>query len=130
MRRADFNLCEQHENGRRRGLILCQIKNQQSSIYPLAARLQYGAGLQLSELVRLRVKDMDLERGTLTVRMAKGDKDRVTVLPKSLREEVARELWQKDQEGGLAGVYRPGALARKFRRAVETFEWFWLFPAT
>ena len=103
--------------------------------YALAARLQYGAGLRLSELVRMRIKDVDLERGTVTVRCGKGDKDRVTVLPKSLREEVARqiesarEVWQKDREAGLAGVYIPGALARKFRRAAETFEWFWLFPA-
>ena len=103
--------------------------------YALAARLQYGAGLRLSELVRMRIKDVDLERGTVTVRKGKGDKDRATVLPKSLREEVARhiesarEVWQKDREAGLAGVYIPGALARKFRRAAETFEWFWLFPA-
>jgi site-specific recombinase XerD len=101
--------------------------------YELAARLQYGAGLRLSELVRLRVQDVDVGRGTLTVRMGKGDKDRVTVLPKSLREEVARqierarEVWQNDVEAGRAGVYLPGALARKFRRAAETFEWFWLF---
>lgn len=103
--------------------------------HELAARLQYGAGLRLSELVRLRVKDVDIERGTLTVRQGKGDKDRVTVLPKSLREELvrqierAREVWQADRKAGLAGVYIPGALARKFRRAAESFVWFWLFPA-
>ena len=49
--------------------------------YGLAARLQYGAGLRLSELVRLRIKDVDLGRGTVTVRCGKGDKDRVSVLP-------------------------------------------------
>jgi hypothetical protein len=78
------------------------------------------------------------------VRLGKGDKDRVTVLPQSLREEVAKQIerarviWSckglrptryGDREAGLAGVYMPGALARKFRRAAETFEWFWLFPA-
>lgn len=103
--------------------------------YALAARLQYGAGLRLSELVRLRIQDVDLKRGTLTVRMGKGDKDRCTVLPKSLQEalreqiEVARGIWQGDRADGLAGVYMPNALARKFRRGCETFEWFWLFPA-
>ena len=103
--------------------------------YELAARLQYGAGLRLSELVRLRVQDVDVGRGTVTVRQGKGDKDRVTVLPKSLRNEIAeqieraRAVWKGDREAGLAGVYLPGALARKFRRAAETFEWFWLFPA-
>ena len=43
--------------------------------YELAARLQYGAGLRLSELVRLRVQDVDVGRGTVTVRQGKGDKD-------------------------------------------------------
>ena len=103
--------------------------------YELAARLQYGAGLRLSELVRLRVKAVDLERGTVTVRQGKGDKDRVTVLPNGLKEELARQIerarkiWRGDREAGLAGVYIPGALARKFRRAAESFEWFWLFPS-
>jgi len=103
--------------------------------YGLAARLQYGAGLRLSELCRLRIQDVDLKRGTLTVRMGKGDKDRCTVLPKSLNEDLAeqieraRKVWQGDRADGLAGVYMPNALARKFRRGCETFEWFWLFPA-
>ena len=112
-----------------------KVPNGTHGRYGLAARLQYGAGLRLSELVRLRIKDVDLVRGTLTVRMGKGDKDRMTVLPKSLREQIAeqiekaREIWRKDRDEGLAGVYLPGALARKYRRAAESFEWFWLFPA-
>ena len=103
--------------------------------YALAARLQYGAGLRRSELVRLRIKDVDLSRGTITVRQGKGDKDRVTVLPKSLLEKLARQIeesrciWQKDREAGLAGVYIQGALSRKFSLAAESFEWFWLLVA-
>jgi integron integrase len=103
--------------------------------YGLPARLQYGAGLRRSELVRLRIKDIDLERGTLTVRQGKGDKDRVTMLPKSLREavarqvEAARKIWEQDRAAGLAGVHIRGALGRQMRRAAESFEWFWLFPA-
>ena len=97
--------------------------------YGLAARLQYGAGLRLSELVRLRIQDVDLGRGTVTVRGGKGDKDRCSVLPKSLREELAkqieraREVWKNDREAGLAGVHLPRALGRKFLRACESFEW-------
>ena len=66
--------------------------------------------------MRLRIKDVDVVRGTVTVRAGKGDKDRVTVLPKSLREEVAKQienargLWQNDREAGLAGVYMPGVM--------------------
>jgi integron integrase len=103
--------------------------------YGLAAKIQYGAGLRLSELIRLRIKDIDLERGTVTVRQGKGGKDRMSVLPRSIvglvaeQIEYARELWETDCRNGQRGVYLPGALARKFRRAAESFEWFWLFPA-
>ena len=70
-----------------------------------------------------------------SLRYAVASKDRMTVLPKSLREQIAeqiekaREIWRKDREERLAGVYLPGALARKYRRAAESFEWFWLYPA-
>ena len=103
--------------------------------YGLPARRQYGAGLRRSELVRLRIKDIDLSRGTVTVRQGKGDKDRVTMLPASLQKklaeqiEKARSIWQKDLEAGLPGVHIGGALGRKFSLAAESFEWFWLFPA-
>jgi integron integrase len=103
--------------------------------YELAARLQYGSGLRLTKLLRLRIKDVDLERGTVTVRGGKGDKDRLTVLPQSLRNELAeqvekaREMWRGDRNAGHAGVWIPGALSRKSSRAAESFEWFWLFPA-
>ncbi len=107
----------------------------QNARYGLAARLQYGAGLRLSEVVRLRIKDIDLDRRTVTVRLGKGDKDRMSVLPKRLCLELAeqieraRALWEQDQRDGVAGVYIPGALARKFRKAAESFEWYWIFPA-
>ena len=93
--------------------LFAQLKaqEQREARYELAARLQYGAGLRVSELVRLRVQDVDVGRGTVTVRGGKGNKDRVTVLPKILREEISqqiervREVWKDDGEAGLAGVY-------------------------
>lgn len=103
--------------------------------YALAAALQYGAGLRLSELMNLRIKDIDLDRGTLTVRQGKGNKDRVTIIPKALQErlvkriEEVRKIWECDRAEGRPGVYLPGGLARKFRAATEEFAWFWLFPA-
>jgi integron integrase len=117
--------------------LLAKMDDQETKVarYGLAARMQYGAGLRLSEVMRLRVQDVDLERGTVTVRQGKGGKDRMSVLPKSLVKEIkeqieyARELWESDCRNGQAGVYVPGALARKFRRAAESFEWFWLLPA-
>jgi integrase len=103
--------------------------------YHCAAALQYGAGLRLGELVGLRIKDLDLERGVITVRSAKGDKDRTTILPESLKPELeewiarVRGIYGKDRAESRAGVQIPGALGRKFSRAGESWEWFWLFPA-
>lgn len=103
--------------------------------YLLAAKLQYGAGLRLGELINLRIKDIDLKRGMLTIRSGKGDKDRTTIIPVSLKEDLAnhlitiRKLWEKDREHERAGVSLPGGLERKFSRAGENWSWFWLFPA-
>ena len=102
----------------------------------LAAELQYGSGLRLAELLNLRIKDVDLDRGQVTVRAGKGDKDRVTVLPQRVAEQLAlrktslRDLHEADRAAGVPGVALPSALARKFPKAGESWEWFWLFPAS
>jgi integron integrase len=101
----------------------------------LMAELAYGAGLRVMELLRLRVHHVDLARNTLVVHGGKGDKDRVTVLPGSLRPALEkqlhrlRELFVQDREEGMAGVWLPEGLARKYQRAGEQWEWQWLFPS-
>jgi len=101
----------------------------------LMAELAYGGGLRLMELLRLRVQELDLERGRLMIRSGKGDKDRVTVLPTRLREPLAahldrlRQLHAEDRAAALPGVWLPEGLARKYARAGETWEWQWLFPS-
>lgn len=102
--------------------------------YALMARIQYGGGLRLKELVSLRVKDVDEKRGIITIRETKGDKHRTTILPESLRDEVAekkkrlRELYEKDRAAGLPGVALPGAFVFKDKRAGEKWPWQWFFP--
>lgn len=104
--------------------------------YRLAAEIQYGSGLRLKELMNLRVKDIDTERKTITVRQGKGKKDRVTILPevlidKTLKQlENAKGLYTKDRDRGAEGVYMPGALSRKMPSASTSWQWFWLFPST
>ncbi len=101
----------------------------------LMAELMYGSGLRLTELLRLRIKDLDLERRQLVVRSGKGDKDRVTVLPESLVERLqahrdrVRGLHEADRKEGLPGVWLPEALQRKYPGAGGSWEWFWLFPS-
>lgn len=94
---------------------------------------QYGSGLRLKELVGLRLQDVDLERGVVTVRCGKGDKDRETVIPNCLKEALGRKIeeslryWDEDRKRGVAGVSLPGALARKMSRAGAKPGWHWLF---
>ena len=101
----------------------------------MMAEVMYGAGLGLSGLLRLRVKDVDIERLQLAVRAGKGDKDRLTMVPRSLagplraHRERLRGLHAADRAAGLPGVALPEALARKWPKACEKFEWFWMFPS-
>lgn len=102
----------------------------------LVARLLYGAGLRLNEALQLRVKDVDLRRGVLIVRSGKGGKDRRTVLPERLiddmraRIEQSRQLHLKDLALGGGGVSLPRAFARKFPGAMRDWRWAWVFPST
>ncbi|MFT5469688.1 MAG: integron integrase [Verrucomicrobiales bacterium] len=101
----------------------------------IATKLLYGCGLRLQESLRLRVKDLDLEGGTLTVRQGKGDKDRMLSLPRNMAEELerqtqfGRQLHDSDRETGLPGVAMPTALERKAPAWAESWEWFWVFPS-
>ena len=102
--------------------------------YGLMARLLYGTGMRLMECVRLRVKDIELERREVLVRGGKGGKDRVTVLPGALvaplRERIARnrELFLADRAAGLPGVELPDAYGRKNPNAGKLWGWQWVFP--
>lgn len=103
--------------------------------YQLPARLLYGAGLRVSEVVRLRVKDIDRSTREITVREGKGGKDRVTVLADSLIDplsthlEELRALYEKDRARGDVIVPLPGALAVKKPAAQRSWAWQWFFPA-
>jgi integron integrase len=104
--------------------------------YGLMARLMYGAGLRLMECCRLRMKDMDLQRGQLTVREGKGDKDRFVMFPRSLQERMRRQMdWrsslhEKDQGSGFGRVDMPTALERKFPGANHSLAWQFVFAST
>lgn len=101
----------------------------------LMAELMYGSGLRLMELLRLRVKDVDLNRGQIIARSGKGGKDRVSVLPESLSERLRehvkrlRQLYDGDSANNLPGVWLPEGLDRKYKGAGKSWEWQWFFPS-
>jgi len=102
----------------------------------LVCALLYGGGLRLLEALRLRVKDLDLERREITVRCGKGQKDRRTVLPSTLVEKLRSHLaavkaqHDADLALGAGTVVLPEALARKYPSAPREWNWQWVFPAT
>jgi integron integrase len=102
----------------------------------LMASLIYGAGLRLLECCQLRVKDIDLERNEVRVRDGKGGRDRVTMLPSSLKVPLAQHLavvkaqHVADLAAGVGAVALPDSLARKYPRAPWEWPWQWAFPAT
>jgi integron integrase len=101
----------------------------------LMASLIYGSGMRLMECVRLRVKDVDFHYKQLIIRDAKGQKDRVTMLPESLieplRNHLARiqQLHSQDLREGFGRVYLPHALDRKYPNAGREWGWQYTFPA-
>jgi len=106
-----------------------------SGMARLMAQLTYGCGLRLAECLSLRIHDIDMERGIVTVRSGKGDKDRTTIFPEKLKDDIighlayVRKLFDEDRSKGVPGVFLPNALERKYPNAGTEWGWFWVFPA-
>lgn len=101
----------------------------------LMAKLLYGAGLRLMECIRLRVQDIDFEVNLLYIRGAKGNKDRTTVFPQQIKEELRAEIekvkaiHEQDLADGFGDVYLPNALSVKYKNASKELGWQYLFPS-
>jgi integron integrase len=112
-----------------------RLFDQMQGVQRLVAQLLYGSGLRLMECLRLRVKDVDLDYRSITVRDGKGEKDRVTPLPVTLLPELRRQiervrlLHEEDLEAGSGEVFLPYALARKSPQAPRDLIWQYFFPA-
>jgi integron integrase len=98
--------------------------------------LLYGSGLRLSECLQMRVLDVDFDYKQILVRNAKGEKDRVTMLPQKIIEplkkhlEKVKRLHEKDLKEGFGSVYLPYALERKYKNASRELKWQYVFPAS
>lgn len=113
--------------------LLAQITDPEMS---LIVGLLYGGGMRLLEVLRLRVKDVELVRREILIRNGKGGKDRVTMLPARLGEAMrARIAWRRtmhetDLQAGKGEVWMPDALAVKYPNHAKAFGWQYLFPAS
>jgi integron integrase len=97
--------------------------------------LLYGTGMRLMEGLRLRVKDIDFSLNQVLIRDGKGAKDRVTMLPASLKQALSdhlktvKKVHDQDLRAGHGSVHLPYALARKYPRAATEWGWQYVFPA-
>jgi integron integrase len=113
-----------------------RVLSQLADPYRLMAELMYGSGLRLLECLRLRVKDIDLDRKEITVREGKGNKDRRTMLPASVIPRLiahlveVRRVHDHDLANGYGSVYLPDALDRKLPNAAREFWWQYVFPSS
>ncbi len=101
----------------------------------LMLEMIYAGGLRISELMRLRVQDIDWEGCLLFIRGAKGDKDRTTLLGRKLVEplkkhlEEVKKIHETDLAEGVGEVYLPNGLDRKYPGAGKTWGWMYVFPS-
>jgi len=104
-------------------------------IHLIMAKLLHGSGLRLMECVRLRVQDLDFDRNIIYVRAAKGDKDRTTLFPSSVKDDLRRHLaWvkqlhDKDLAEGYGETLLPSALSRKYPGAAKESRWQYVLPS-
>ena len=112
-----------------------RVLQNMKGIHLTMAKILYGSGLRLMECMRLRVHDLDFEKKIIYVRAGKGNKDRITLFPKSLQIELktqldlVKHLHEQDLDIGHGAVYLPNALARKYKNAEKDFRWQYVFPS-
>ncbi|SIQ38245.1 integron integrase [Aquipseudomonas alcaligenes] len=101
----------------------------------LIASLLYGSGMRLMEVLRLRVKDVEFARLEILIRDGKGQKDRVTMLPRKLAAPLelhlqrVRALHEQDLREDYGRANLPHALARKYPNAAAEWGWQFVFPS-
>jgi integron integrase len=101
----------------------------------IMATLPYGAGMRLMECIRLQVNDVDFAYNHIVVRDGKGYKDRITMLPQTIKAPLQRhlddvkKLHAQDLQAGAGHVYLPYALERKYLHASREWAWQYVFPA-
>src|SRR5205807_8348050 len=101
----------------------------------LVSQLLYGSGLRLLESLRLRVKDIDFEFHSVTIRDGKGHKDRCVGLPRTVESPlrthlaVVRARHERELATGRGSALLPDALGIKYPGFSRQWGWQWVFPA-
>ena len=100
----------------------------------LIAKLLYGTGMRISECLQLRIKDVDFDQNLIVVRDGKGEQDRVTMLPDSIKELLKHQidrvvyLHELDQKENVPGVFIPFSIEKKYPNVGKELGWYFMFP--
>ena len=111
------------------------ILDRMRGVYAVIAGLLYGCGMRISEAMRLRVKDLDFANRQIEVRDSKFEKSRLVPMPEHLVAPLKRwvasrlALHNHDLDQGVASVWLPFALERKYPNAHREFRWQFLFAS-
>jgi integron integrase len=103
-------------------------------IYNLVVMLMYGCGLRMSEVLSLRIKDIDFGFNKVYIWDSKSLKDRTVPLPLKLKQklliqiETVCEIHKKDLLQGYGTVFMPFALEKKYPNVKSDTKWQFLFP--
>ena len=112
------------------------VLDKMSSTAKLMAELIYGTGMRVNECVQLRIKDIDFDLKTITVRSGKGAKDRTTILPGCIIKSLQQHLLQvikchkHDLLQGAGFAPLPGALYKKYPKVGQSIGWQYVFPSS
>lgn len=105
------------------------------AMHVLPVQLLYGCGLRLSECLKLRLQDFNLEAGRVKIHRGKGSKDRTLPLPQSIMNDIhaqferVTQLHDEDVAAGYAGVFLSDEIEQKYKNAAKELPWQWFFPA-
>jgi integron integrase len=102
----------------------------------LVCCILYGSGLRLMEGLRVRIKDLDFDQNIILVRDGKGEQDRITILPQSIKKDLEQHiekrklLFNEDLKHRRGYTTLPYALHLKYPNADKEFGWQYVFPST
>lgn len=110
--------------------VIAQLEGRNAII----VKLLYGTGMRISECLQLRIKDVDFDQNLIVVRDGKGEQDRVTMLPESLRDLIKYQidrvayLHELDQKNNVPGAFIPFSIEKKYPNAGCELGWYYIFP--
>lgn len=112
------------------------IISQLKPLFKTMVQLGWGSGMRKTEILRLRIKDIDFDRQSITVREGKGRKDRITILPQCAVNDIqaailrAEHFHRLDLAEGFGTVEMPFALAKKYPNQARSLHWKFFLPLT